>query len=127
MKLKHLSVFAPVMAGLLALLACPSDGGGNGNGITPAPAAEVVSIAVTQSPAKTTYAINEAFDPAGLVITATYSDNSSKTAIGYTMSTPDMGTPGQKTITVTFDGKTATFSIIVNPPSGDGGLDVIIY
>ena len=37
------------------------------------------SIAVTTPPTKTTYWVGESFDPAGMVITATYSNNTTKT------------------------------------------------
>ena len=77
------------------------------------------SIAVTTLPTKTTYNVNETFDPTGLVITATYTDNSAAVipSTDYTLSTPDMSTSGVKTITVTYiEGDitaTTTFNITV--------------
>jgi hypothetical protein len=73
----------------------------------------LVSIAVTNLPTKTVYIQDEAFDPAGLVITGTYSDSSYKVETGYTLSTVDTSTTGTKTITVTLDEKTTSFEISV--------------
>ena len=41
--------------------------GGGGGGI------KLTSIAITKAPTKTTYTQGETFDPAGMVVTATYS------------------------------------------------------
>ena len=43
-----------------------------------APAANLTSIAVSGTPTKTTYEEGEAFDPTGLVVTATYEDESTE-------------------------------------------------
>lgn len=45
---------------------------------------KLTSIAVTEAPTKTTYYLNEEFDPAGMVVTATYSDGKTKAVEGYT-------------------------------------------
>ncbi|MCL2442726.1 MAG: bacterial Ig-like domain-containing protein [Treponema sp.] len=74
----------------------------------------LVSINVTKNPDKTSYYVNESFDPTGIIVTAVYSDSSSKPVTGYTLSTPDMSTAGTKSITVTFEGKTTNFNITVN-------------
>ncbi|MDR2886703.1 MAG: bacterial Ig-like domain-containing protein [Bacteroidales bacterium] len=76
----------------------------------PAPEKTLVSIAVTAQPAKKTYAVGEAFDPAGMVVTATYSD---ETTAALTVTTDnfayDFSTAGaNKTVTITYEGKTAT-------------------
>jgi hypothetical protein len=85
----------------------------------------LTSITVTKPPTKNTYYVNEAFNFSGLVITANYSDGSSKQASGYTLSTPNMSTAGTKAITVTYEGKTAVFNISVT--ADEGALGVIIY
>jgi len=87
----------------------------------------LVSITVTQNPIKTTYYVNETFDPSGLVVTAAYSDGTLEPVIGYSLSTPDMNTVGIKTINVSFEDKITTFKITVNPQPGEGDLVVIIY
>ncbi|MBQ7327425.1 MAG: bacterial Ig-like domain-containing protein [Clostridia bacterium] len=85
--------------------------------------AEVVKalsdIQVTTHPTTTTYALNQAFDPTGLAVTATFEGGSTKVLDSdeYQLSTPDMTTAGQKTITVTCTigevTKTTTFNITV--------------
>lgn len=75
-------------------------------------------IEVSHMPTKTRYFVGEPFDTTGLVITAYYTDNTSTQATGYTLSSPDMSTYGNKTVTVTFDGKTVDFSILVVDISG---------
>ena len=76
--------------------------------------ATLVSISVT-APTKVAYTTADtALDLAGMVVTATYSDGSTKAiATGYTVSTVDFSTTGEKTVTVTYEGKTATFKITV--------------
>ena len=76
----------------------------------------LTGIAVTTQPAKTEYIVNDVLDTTGMVVTATYSDGSSMEITGYTLSSPDMSTAGEKTITVTYQGKTATFTVTVSEP-----------
>jgi uncharacterized repeat protein (TIGR02543 family) len=96
----------------------------------------VASIAITEQPTKKTYAISEAFDPAGMVVTATYNDKSTEAvtlaAENFTYDFSAAGT--DKTVTVTYEGKTATvngitvtdygpkadyFGTFRNAPAGD--------
>lgn len=80
------------------------------------------SIAVTSPPAKTTYTVGETLDLTGMVVTATYSNNTSDPVTGYTTS-PAAGatldTPGTITVTVSFTAggitETTTFDVQVNP------------
>ena len=51
--------------------------GGGGGGI------KLVEIAVTTAPAKTAYKAGETFDPAGMVVTATYSNGATLKCTGY--------------------------------------------
>ena len=75
-------------------------------------------LEVTHMPTKARYFVGETFDSTGLIITAYYNDNTSEQVTGYTLSSPDMSTYGNKTVTVTFDEKTADFSILVVDISG---------
>lgn len=78
----------------------------------------VTSISVAQQPTKTEYLQNEAFSAAGLTLRVAYSDGTSQTITsGFTVSTPDMATPGEKTVTVTYAGKTTNFTIYVQEPA----------
>ena len=54
--------------------------GGGGGGI------KLSSIAITTAPMKTTYTAGETFDPAGMVVTATYTNGATLQATGYTFS-----------------------------------------
>jgi len=88
----------------------------------------LASLTVTQTPEKTAYSVNEVFDPSGLAVTANYSDGLSEVITGYSLSQPDMSSAGTKAITVTFEGKTASFYITVSSiDGGTGDIDVIIY
>ena len=79
--------------------------------------ATLVSITVTP-PTKVAYSTEDtALDLAGMVVTANYSDNTTNViSQGYTVSQVDFSTPGEKTVTVTFEGKTDTFTITVTAP-----------
>ncbi|MDR0301537.1 MAG: bacterial Ig-like domain-containing protein, partial [Treponema sp.] len=79
------------------------------------------SIAVTTQPTKTSYNLGENLDLNGMVITATYSDGSTITVAvtGYTTRGYDKNTEGDQTITVTYQGKTAAFTVTVVDPNKD--------
>ena len=78
------------------------------------------SIAITTQPSKTEYEVGDTFDPAGMVVTATYSDDSTKVldAKDYTYAPNGALAATDTKITVTYkDGevtKTADVSITVN-------------
>lgn len=76
------------------------------------------SIAVTTAPTTIVYNVGDTFSEEGLVVTATYSDGSTKAVTGYTLSGYDMNTAGEQTVTVTYtEGgvtQTATFTITVS-------------
>ena len=77
-------------------------------------------IEVTTPPAKTSYQINEKFDKTGMVVTATYSDNTTAAVTDYTLSIDDSAftAAGEITIAVSYEGKTATFTVNVTPSGG---------
>jgi hypothetical protein len=68
----------------------------------------LTSLSVTTQPMKKDYIVNEAFDPAAMVVIATYSDKST-TPITVTkdMLDYDFSTSGTKTVTINYVGKTA--------------------
>ena len=77
----------------------------------------VTGIAVTAQPNKTQYWVGEALNTDGLTLTATYSDGSTKTVTaGFTTSGFSNSVAGEKTVTVTYEGKTTTFTVTVEPP-----------
>ncbi len=84
------------------------------------------SISVTTPPTKTDYTVGETLDLTGLVVTATYTDKTTKEVTGY-VATPDTGTAldteGPQTITISYtEGditKETTFTVQVTAaPAG---------
>ncbi len=73
----------------------------------------VTSIAVTQPPAKTTYLEGDSFKKTGMIVTAYYNNGTSKKITDYIVS-GYTSTPGTKTICVAYDGKSTSFSVVVN-------------
>ena len=87
----------------------------------------VVSIAVTTPPTKTDYKVGETLDMSGAVITATYDDATTDDVTAYvtTDAAEVLNHAGDaKLVTVTFEGKTATFN--VNVAKGDADLSYSI-
>ena len=74
------------------------------------------SISISQKPSKLTYLEGESFDKTGMVVTASYDNGTSETVTGYQVS-GYTSTPGTKTITVTYGGKTASFTVTVTAKS----------
>jgi hypothetical protein len=106
-----LAVIALSLTGL-SLTGCPTDTD------TPSTGGKTLaSIAVTTPPTKTRYNLNEELDTAGMVVTATYSDQSTAAVTGYTTTGYDKTTTGSKTVTVTYQSKTAAFTVTVIDPS----------
>lgn len=91
------------------------------NGTVVPPAPTLVSIAVKTAPTKTSYTAGEYFDPTGLVITLTYSDNSTEdvTYAGHTSdftfspTTSTQLTTSHTSVTITYEGKTCNQAITV--------------
>lgn len=79
----------------------------------------LVSIDVTENPAKMTYSYLEKFDPNGMEVTARFSDNSTAPATGYTYPTTEFTTLGQQTVDLeyTYESVTrrTTLTVTVNP------------
>ncbi len=74
-----------------------------------------MSMSIATQPNKTEYAIGDALDTAGLSLSVT--DNYGETYTvteGFTTSGFDSATAGEKTVTVTYGGLTATFTVTVN-------------
>lgn len=74
----------------------------------------VSSISIATKPTKTEYYVGDTFNSSGLSIKATMSDGTTQTITsGFTVSSPNMSTAGTKNVTVTYSGKTASFTINV--------------
>lgn len=86
------------------------------------PTRTLSSIAVKTAPTKVTYEEGDKFDPAGLVITASYSDETSEdvayadhaSAFTFNPTLTTALTTTNTSVTITYGGKTATQNITVN-------------
>ncbi len=78
----------------------------------------VTGIEIAEPPSKTVYTVGDELVLNGLAITAHYSDGTSAKisypADGLTVGQVDMGSAGSKTVTVSYEGMTAEFTITVN-------------
>lgn len=75
----------------------------------------VTGIAVKTQPVKTDYYVGDALDTAGLVVTVSYSDGSTREiSEGVDVSGFDSSAAGEKTVTVTYCGSSATFPVTVS-------------
>lgn len=76
------------------------------------------SISLDTTNVQKTFSVGATFNYTGLVVTAHYSDSSSATVTPTSVSSPDMSSAGNKTVTVTYiengTSKTATYSITVS-------------
>lgn len=79
----------------------------------------LVSIAVTQNPTKMTYSYLEQFAPDGMVVTATFSDESTAPATGYTYPSTSFTTLGQQQVQIGYEYEGVTkyvnLTVTVNP------------
>ena len=75
---------------------------------------EVSKIEITKMPNKTTYKVGETFDKTGMVVTATFVDDTTADVTAKCTFTVDMKSAGEKEVTVTYKDKIAKFNITVN-------------
>lgn len=75
---------------------------------------ELSSIEIASNPSKTTYFTGEQLDTSGLSLKLNYANNSSKTITdGFDVSGFDNQTVGTNTLTVSYGGKTTTFTVTI--------------
>ena len=74
---------------------------------------EVVSIEVTKLPNKVKYEVGETFDKTGMVVTATYADDSTADVTSKCTISVDLSTAGEKVVAVSYKDKIASFKITV--------------
>jgi hypothetical protein len=97
----------------------------------------LTGITVATNPTKTSYAVGETFSSAGLVVSAAYDDGSAESVTGWTLKWNDAaladGTTaitaitaeaGEKTVTVSYEDKTAVFTIKVGGGPGSGAYAI---
>ena len=92
----------------------------------PAPKPTLTSVSVKTKPSKLTYVVGDKFDPAGLVLQLNYDDDSTGTVTWNTQTAGDFTfKPAldaklkvtDKTVTVTYQGKSAVIDITVSQPA----------
>ena len=96
--------------------------------------APVTLTGISVSGCKTEYFVGQSFDPTGMTVTATYSDNSTKTITGITETdkkdvswdTEKFTNAETKTVTISYGGKTAEVTVDVKI-SGVNKIDVDNY
>ena len=118
-KLKTLLVLSGLAVSLLT--GCKTQSNTSKSNSTPdstTTSSEVVkaleSIKIAAEPTKKNYFVGDQFDAAGLAVKAVYNTGEEDlAATAYVLSGFDSATPGEKTITVTYEGKTATFKVNV--------------
>ena len=88
---------------------------------TTEPEKQLVSLNITKLPDKTSYVYGETLDLSGMQVTAVYSDYSVETVTDYAV-TPLQNAIGTQTVTLTYEGKTASFNVWV----GKGELTDLI-
>lgn len=77
-------------------------------------AVTLTGISISKAPTKTVYALGEPLDVSGLELKLTYSDGSTELVTnGFSVQGFESETAGTKTITVTYGGKTTSFSVTV--------------
>lgn len=87
----------------------------------------VSSISVDRLPDNYYFDKGDTFSSAGLKIKVTYSDGT--TAViseGFTCSSPDMSTSGQKTVTVSFGGKVTSYYIVISDSEHVDPIDPVV-
>ena len=71
-------------------------------------------IAIASNPSKTSYFVGDTLDTTGLKLTATYNNGTTQTITsGFTCTPTALSTAGAQTVTVSYGGKTATFTVNV--------------
>ena len=74
----------------------------------------LTGISILSKPSKTAYNVGDTLDTTGLVLKATYSNSTSEEITsGFTCNPTKLNTAGTQSITVTYQGKTASFDVTV--------------
>ena len=90
--------------------------GGKSTTLTVTVTKAVSTVAIKTKPTKQIYTVNETFNPAGMVLKVTYTDNTTaEVTSGYTYTpTGKLTTAGQQKIVVSYGGKSTGFYVTVN-------------
>jgi len=75
----------------------------------------LTNIVITTEPLKKIYNVDDTLDLTGLVVTANYSNGDAAIIVHSSLQISyDFSTAGEKTVTITFNGRTASFTVTVN-------------
>jgi hypothetical protein len=76
-------------------------------------------IAVASGPSKTSYYVGDSLNTSGLAIRGYYDDGSNKSLSGWSCSPTRLSSAGTQTITVSYQGKTTSFTVSVSSKPAD--------
>ena len=82
--------------------------------ITACGSVTLTGISITTPPSVTNYVVGDVFDTDGMVVTAEYDDGTTKEVTDYTVSPSKFDKAGKQTVTISYEGKTATVEVTVN-------------
>ena len=115
-KLLTCLLLLPLLVSCGAPSLTPSESGGDNPPVEPE--VTLSSIEITP-PTKLEYEIGEELDTTGLKVIAKYSDNSTKEVTDYTLSGFSSAIAGNVVVTVTYQGKTAAFNVVIKEKEPD--------
>ncbi|MBR5446562.1 MAG: bacterial Ig-like domain-containing protein [Clostridia bacterium] len=78
---------------------------------------KVRTLKVEKMPDKTVYQVGDTLNTSGMTLSVNYTDGTTQTVYSGWSTTADLNSTGKKTVTVTYGGKTTTFSIQVEEAS----------
>ncbi len=78
-------------------------------------AKKLIGISVTQKPDKRSYVQGEQFDTTGMIVTAMYNNGTNEEITGYNVLGYDPNYIGSQTVSVSYNGFSAAFTVTVSP------------
>lgn len=73
----------------------------------------LAEIKVTKSPDKTVYYVGQNFEKEGMTVTAYYNNGTYDDVLDYSLSSTNFSTAGNKSVVISYGGKTTTFAVVV--------------
>jgi len=87
----------------------------------------VTKIEITKLPAKLEYQVGDTFDKTGMEVIATFDDESTQNVTSKASINVDMTSAGEKAVTVSYKGKTASFNINVKEAPAKKGIPMWVW
>ena len=85
----------------------------------------LTGISVTKQPSVTEYVVGDGFNADGMEVTASYDDDSTRVVTNYTVSPSVFTEAGEQTVTISYEGMTATVTVNVSEAEPERTLDRI--